>query len=121
MKKLLINTENFGMGTNVNIYKRTTSYIFSIVFQLICLNCFCYNLPALIMLVSNLGNSFLASALQEYIEAPSSLTMVYITFIGLKNPALMSSVSHSSVSRQAVPFPRAIKVQLKTLNTKEIY
>lgn len=67
------------------------------------------------MLVSKFGNSFLASGLHEYIDAPSSVTIVYFTSSGLKNSVLMSSVSHSSVSRHAVPFPKAIRQHLKTI------
>lgn len=84
------------------------------------------DLPALIKFTSNVGNSLLATSLQEYIEAPHSLTMQYLVELESRICWRISSVIHDSVSRQAVPLPSAINSHLsrteyenKTLKNSE--
>lgn len=72
----------------------------------------CCSQPALIKLTSIPGNSFFATSLHEYIEAPFSLTMQYFVLPG-SIPSRSRSEIHASVSRQAVPLPSAIKSHLQ--------
>ena len=64
---------------------------------------------ALLCPTSNFGNSSVASLLAEYTEAPASLTITYCTFSGI---SFKRSTMNCSDSREAVPFPREIRVIL---------